>query len=88
MLDDKWYIPILPEEDKTEILFSHFLFACGESINAWKILLETRERVLNCYAIRNILYGTEYWTISPELSKTLEVTDVVVLTNVKNNICE
>ena len=49
------------------------------------IKLQLRIRVLKCYVWSTLLYGSETWTLTSDLMKQLEATEIVVLTqNVKD----
>lgn len=40
------------------------------------ISLETKKRVLHCYVISILLYGSECWTIFSQIKNRLEVTEM------------
>ena len=40
------------------------------------ITIETRNRVLQCYVIPILTYGSECWTISPNMERKLEATEM------------
>ena len=40
------------------------------------ITIETRNRILQCYVIPILTYGSECWTISPNMERKLEATEM------------
>ena len=61
------------------------LYMCNNYLTRWmlekviknkNITIETRNRILQCYVIPILTYGSECWTISPNMERKLEATEM------------
>ena len=74
---------IITEDGKCDIEIKRRIGMAKDTFNklekvlkSRKMLMSTKKRVLECYVISVLLYGSECWTISPTMRKRLEAVEM------------